>query len=383
MGPNVGAWKQCVYEKKPSNFLGCYADAADRALPVLKGSSKSVDQCSDLCDGYKYFARQWKGECWCGNDSYSKHGPSTGCDCMGPNVGAWKQCVYEKNSTGSCKSVSRVNTAEPNRGRTGPGFKILNDTPFPIEVSIGQTGPLYWELIQPGKWMYRETGAVWFTLKAYTRFDGKAQIDHWAAVVPVLVIVGSVAAAIATAGSSTAISASVAAGGAAGSVSGAAVVAVAQVLVAAGLKAGTAKQLAAAAATGAVITSTGVTMAVKEAVMDDIGLKEDHVYASDAGVYAGYPWPFEQKTQAIRVTGGHPGFEAGTTEKGEFMPLMPACMLDTHGHLNKKTQAIRVTGGHPGFEAGTTEKGECVTVFDKSKLTNLKFECISGSCFVG
>jgi len=344
MGPNVGAWKQCVYEKKPSNFLGCYADAADRALPVLKGSSKSVDQCSDLCDGYKYFARQWKGECWCGNDSYSKHGSSTGCDCMGPNVGAWKQCVYEKNSTGSCKSVSRVNTAEPNRGRTGPGFKILNDTPFPIEVSIGQTGPLYWELIQPGKWMYRETGAVWFTLKAYTRFDGKAQIDHWAAVVPVLVIVGSVAAAIATAGSSTAISASVAAGGAAGSVSGAAVVAVAQVLVAAGLKAGTALYVttSAAAATGAVITSTGVTMAVKEAVMDDIGLKEDHVYASDAGVYAGYPWPFEQKTQAIRVT-----------------------------------------GGHPGFEAGTTEKGECVTVFDKSKLTNLKFECISGSCFVG
>jgi len=77
------------------NYLGCFNDAGDRALPIFKGSGKSTDQCSKLCDGYQYYARQWTGECWCGNTAYNKYGIGSGCDCHGSNVGGWKQCVYK------------------------------------------------------------------------------------------------------------------------------------------------------------------------------------------------------------------------------------------------------------------------------------------------
>ena len=81
---------------------------------------------------------------------------------------------------------------------------------------------------------------------------------------------------------------------------------------------------------------------MKEAVLDDFGfITEDMVHASRAGIYAGYPWPFEKETQTIRLTGGPNLF--------------------------------------PAPEGGT---GNCVDVMDPNSSKNLKFSCESGSCFI-
>eukprot|EP00560_Eucampia_antarctica_P004756 CAMPEP_0197840358 /NCGR_PEP_ID=MMETSP1437-20131217/45560_1 /TAXON_ID=49252 ORGANISM="Eucampia antarctica, Strain CCMP1452" /NCGR_SAMPLE_ID=MMETSP1437 /ASSEMBLY_ACC=CAM_ASM_001096 /LENGTH=716 /DNA_ID=CAMNT_0043449961 /DNA_START=30 /DNA_END=2180 /DNA_ORIENTATION=- len=79
-------------------YLGCFRDTSDRALPVKITGSLSVNQCTSTCYslGYKYAGRQYKGECYCGNSGYNKHGASNSCNaCDSANVGAYKSCVYE------------------------------------------------------------------------------------------------------------------------------------------------------------------------------------------------------------------------------------------------------------------------------------------------
>jgi len=79
-------------------YLGCFKDEQDRALPVRVGNSrtKTTAQCIVLCRGYNFVARQYTGECWCGNDdNYDKYGASNNCNCEGTNVGGWLNCVYK------------------------------------------------------------------------------------------------------------------------------------------------------------------------------------------------------------------------------------------------------------------------------------------------
>jgi len=81
--------------QRDTNYIGCFRDKSNRALPVRKGMNMSVRQCAHACRGYTYFGRQWKGECWCGNSGYDKHGEEPrGCDCDGRHVGNWRNCVY-------------------------------------------------------------------------------------------------------------------------------------------------------------------------------------------------------------------------------------------------------------------------------------------------
>jgi len=91
-----------------SVYIGCYDDKSnDRAMPfeLYGGHSRikrlghgAVDcerECSKL--GYRYFAREFRGQCFCGNSEaeYSKHGEDIGCDCCGQNVGPGRMCVWE------------------------------------------------------------------------------------------------------------------------------------------------------------------------------------------------------------------------------------------------------------------------------------------------
>mmetsp|Transcript_11628 Transcript_11628/g.23760 ORF Transcript_11628/g.23760 Transcript_11628/m.23760 type:complete len:253 (-) Transcript_11628:270-1028(-) len=111
-GDNVGASRFCAWEagasapgcdgsgSDHSAYLGCYANRKnDRALPVqVPGKGHTVMECEQACEamGMSRFAREWKGQCFCGNEShdYTKHGRETGCDCCGDNVGGNKMCVY-------------------------------------------------------------------------------------------------------------------------------------------------------------------------------------------------------------------------------------------------------------------------------------------------
>jgi len=79
-----------------AEYVGCFKDKGQRALPTLKGRGKSLTECAMLCDGYSYFGRQYSGECWCGGETYNKYGEEpSGCDCDGGNVGSWRNCVYK------------------------------------------------------------------------------------------------------------------------------------------------------------------------------------------------------------------------------------------------------------------------------------------------
>lgn len=64
-------WPGDICGPFPFTPLGCYKDAADRALPsLLSGDAGSVTNCALLAqrNNQKYFATQFKGECWGGND---------------------------------------------------------------------------------------------------------------------------------------------------------------------------------------------------------------------------------------------------------------------------------------------------------------------------
>ena len=115
------------------------------------------------------------------------------------------------------------------------GFKIVNKSAFPIQVSLNQVGPLYWGIIEPGKTWHRPTGAVWFTIKSETYFEGASKkIKTKDAIIPVASIVAATLLAAVTAGASAV--ASAAAGGA-GALSTAVAGTTSGALVAAGLPA--------------------------------------------------------------------------------------------------------------------------------------------------
>jgi hypothetical protein len=170
--------------------------------------------------------------------------------------------------------------------------------------------------------------------------DNKPQIDTWDAIWPIAVLVASVVLAIVSMGTSSALSASVAAGGTAGA-STTMVATVASVLVGAGVKASTALYVttSALAATNAVVTSVGVSVAVKEALLDDITINGDWMKVSRGGIYAGYAWPFRDTTQTISVNGG--------------VVIEPALL-----------------------------ESECVNLYNTVNSRNLRLSCAGGDCFL-
>jgi len=110
-GERVGSRKMCVWKSGPlapgcdedgqpiGSYLGCYNNRNNnRALPFqVDGMRHSADECQAACaaEGMTYYAREWKGQCFCSeDDDYDKHGMADDCDCCGSNVGSRKMCVW-------------------------------------------------------------------------------------------------------------------------------------------------------------------------------------------------------------------------------------------------------------------------------------------------
>lgn len=55
---------------------------------------------------------------------------------------------------------------QPVQPGMSPGFQIQNKTDYPVLVTLEQVGCLYYGIVQPGQVFQRDTGAVWFTIKA-------------------------------------------------------------------------------------------------------------------------------------------------------------------------------------------------------------------------
>jgi hypothetical protein len=173
--------------------------------------------------------------------------------------------------------------AENAKTREGksPGFYIVNKTRWPVSVSLEQVGCLYYGTIKPGEAFSRETGAVWFTIKANIQPDGKEPRSDWDCAKPVAAIVGSVLAAAATGGYGA--------------------FALPGVIAAAGgtMAAATTSTIAIAAASGTVATLA------KFGVQQAGELLQENGAGSWKGQYAGPEWPFrcDQKPTYV-ISGG-------------------------------------------------------------------------------
>ena len=93
--------KTDIIKVEQYKYLGCYNDKRDRALPLRVPGTHSVSECNIACTNQymKYSARQYNGECYCGNGDYAKYGSSNRCGpCNGSNIGGYLSCVYEDTS---------------------------------------------------------------------------------------------------------------------------------------------------------------------------------------------------------------------------------------------------------------------------------------------
>jgi hypothetical protein len=190
-----------------------------------------------------------------------------------------------------------------------PGFMIRNDTQWRLQISLAQAAPLYFGVIRPGEVFRRDTGSVWFTIRAAVFLDENDRITNWSAIVPVTVIVGTVLAAAVTGGmAALAKGGALAAAGAAGvagvtgpAAAGAlATATVASKLVGIGLTASTSLVIGGAVVGGGVGTAISASA---QAAFQEV-FKRDNMAVTRAGMYAGPPWPFRKNVPLLAVTGG-------------------------------------------------------------------------------
>jgi hypothetical protein len=80
--------------------------------------------------------------------------------------------------------------------KLSPGFQIQNRTDHDVLVTLEQVGCLYYGTVKPGETFYRETGAVWFTVKAVIAPDLKPPTDLSCASKPALMVATVVAAGV-------------------------------------------------------------------------------------------------------------------------------------------------------------------------------------------
>ncbi|MEG4229053.1 hypothetical protein QUA44_23680 [Microcoleus sp. N9_A2] len=176
-----------------------------------------------------------------------------------------------------------------------PGFEIYNGTIWPLQIALKQVGPLYYELVQPGQYFRRSTGAVWFTISAsiYSG-DSKDLITTWDCVWPVGAVVGTILFGALTGGYGAFVSAATFA---------------AQTGIVAGISTAMASTLVAGGmtATSAIVVSGAVLGSVTSGVASSLLAKvfsSENSSASKMGCYAGPPYPFRKTVRTYKVTGG-------------------------------------------------------------------------------
>ncbi len=189
-----------------------------------------------------------------------------------------------------------------------PGFIIRNDTIWPLQISLRQVGPLYFDVIQPGQSFVRDTGAVWFTVHAAIFLDEKDRITDWDAVTPVAIIAGGMLLSVVTAGAATFAAGGLAVAAAISSVALSATAITAQsvistVTAASALDGAGFSKTAVLVINGEVVEAGKTLSAAGKAAFDDI-FKRENISLTSLGCYAGPPWPFRREVTPLRITGG-------------------------------------------------------------------------------
>ena len=193
-------------------------------------------------------------------------------------------------------------TAEKTTAFMSPGFTIHNRSQIPLTVSLEQVGCLYYQNnLLPGKTFDRDTGAVWFTIRAKL-YDPNHPTTNQTCAEPVEILIGGAILSVLAPAAGGALYAamfggaevaSVAAAGTLGAVEAGAAVAT---NVAATTAASATAMETAAAATQSLVAKAALALA-KGSVLTG-GSKiieakmEANMSSSLGGQYAGPPWPF-------------------------------------------------------------------------------------------
>jgi hypothetical protein len=189
--------------------------------------------------------------------------------------------------------VSTQQLAREAADATGsPGFRVVNNTNYPVEVSLGQVSCLYYGVVAPGQAFDRTTGAVWFTLSAQQQMDMVERTTLSKCVLPVAAIVGSILIGALTAG----VGAYIGLGAAAAAPAvGSAAAALAPIVTSTAVTVSGAAIGGALAAGGTgTLVSTALGNALKANGQGEL-----------KGQYAGPPWPFRCTVKpTYTITGG-------------------------------------------------------------------------------
>lgn len=128
-----------------SKYLGCYDDRQDdRAFPFqLPSKGYGTVDCERECTNrrYRYFGRQFKGQCFCGSD-YSqivRHGTDTGCNCCAVNVGGGKQCVWENTNHSEYQQAEALVPAPVPAPAVAPNSQLFASSAHVGSLSFGST----------------------------------------------------------------------------------------------------------------------------------------------------------------------------------------------------------------------------------------------------
>jgi len=90
--------EELLFPVKSFMLQGCFRDGeGSRDLPVYKGLGLGLEECAQACEGYRYFGRQWRQECWCG-DTLGAHGQLLDSECHceegSADMGDLRNCAY-------------------------------------------------------------------------------------------------------------------------------------------------------------------------------------------------------------------------------------------------------------------------------------------------
>lgn len=184
--------------------------------------------------------------------------------------------------------------AENAKSREGksPGFYIVNKAKWPVSVALEQVGCLYYGTVKPGEVFNRNTGAVWFTIKANIAADGKEPRKDWDCVKPVAIIVGGILISAATAGAAS--FAALPAAGAGTAAAALAPIATSSAVIVAGAAVGGGAAGGGAATGLAKLTATQIGEALAPNGAGEL-----------KGQYAGPDWPFRcDQKPTYEITGG-------------------------------------------------------------------------------
>lgn len=291
----------------------CGMSAAEAAYPLaeIKNNTEytvsgTVEYASAFCSNDRYsvgpggtWRASSRGVCLITGITGSLSGVPASLRGTGRSSYGERQIVTPYSSSGTAYAKFQINaygdryrifseSEWAKEGNTGqgksPGFRFVNYTAWPISVSFDQVGCLYYGVVpaqfdgRPGEFR-RDTGAVWFTIRAHIQPDAINPQSDWDCAEPVVELVGDVALAAMTGGGSAAASAARVGGKIA------------------------AKQIAKAA------IKSAAKKAVKEVAK--FGAKELGEYLTLTssiemfGQYAGYAWPFQcDKMPEYHISGG-------------------------------------------------------------------------------